>query len=152
EKARSDAPGPATGAFAPTTNGHLARPSPGQPLDPPRLPAAAIQSVACCSMREGIVLYDRDGEAIWACANVDARASRAVAELKEIHDYRFESEVYEVSGQTMALSAMPRLLWLAHHRPAPSRTPPPLTTVRDWPAPKPRRRLAVAPDNGRPPG
>lgn len=68
-------------------------------------------------MREGIVLYDRDGEAIWACANVDARASREVAELKEIHDYRFESEVYEVSGQTTALSAMPRLLWLAHHRP-----------------------------------
>ena len=52
-----------------------------------------------------------------ACANVDARASREVAELKEIHDYRFESEVYEVSGQTLALSAMPRLLWLAHHRP-----------------------------------
>ncbi len=51
-------------------------------------------------MREGIVLYDRNGEAIWACANVDARASREVAELKEIHDYRFESEVYEVSGQT----------------------------------------------------
>jgi autoinducer 2 (AI-2) kinase len=68
-------------------------------------------------MREGIVLYDRNGEAIWACANVDARASREVAELKEIHDYRFESEVYEVSGQTLALSAMPRLLWLAHHRP-----------------------------------
>ncbi|WP_324250971.1 ATP-binding cassette domain-containing protein, partial [Klebsiella pneumoniae] len=40
-----------------------------------RLSAADIQSVACCSMREGIVLYDRNGEAIWACANVDARAS-----------------------------------------------------------------------------
>ena len=68
-------------------------------------------------MREGIVLYDRHGEPIWACANVDARASREVSELKEIHDFQFESEVYHVSGQTLALSAMPRLLWLAHHRP-----------------------------------
>ena len=86
-------------------------------LDRAHLSAADIQSVACCSMREGIVLYDRNGEAIWACANVDARASREVAELKEIHDNQFESEVYDVSGQTLALSAMPRLLWLAHHRP-----------------------------------
>ena len=69
-------------------------------LDRAHLSAADIQSVACCSMREGIVLYDRNGEAIWACANVDARASREVAELKEIHDNQFESEVYDVSGQT----------------------------------------------------
>lgn len=87
-----------------TTNWQLACQCIRQALDAARLSAADIQSVACCSMREGIVLYDRDGEAIWACANVDARASREVAELKEIHDYRFESEVYEVSGQTSRLA------------------------------------------------
>ena len=43
-----------------------------QALAAAHLSAADIQSVACCSMREGIVLYDRNGEAIWACANVDA--------------------------------------------------------------------------------
>ena len=99
---------PGSMEFDLTTNWQLACQCIRQALDAARLSAADIQSVACCSMREGIVLYDRNGEAIWACANVDARASREVAELKEIHDYRFESEVYEVSGQTLALSAMPR--------------------------------------------
>ena len=81
------------------------------------LTAQAIRAVACCSMREGIVLYDRNGVPIWACANVDARASHEVSELKELHNHGFEREVYQYSGQTLALSAMPRLLWLAHHRP-----------------------------------
>ncbi|MGV8611131.1 FGGY family carbohydrate kinase, partial [Pseudomonas aeruginosa] len=102
---------------------------------------------ACCSMREGIVLYDRDGEAIWACANVDARASREVAELKEIHDDRFESEVYGVSGQTLALSAMPRLLWLAHHRPDIYRSAATITMISDWLAAKLSGELAVDPSN-----
>ena len=93
------------------------------------------------------VLYDRDGEAIWACANVDARASREVAELKEIHNYRFESEVYDVSGQTLALSAMPRLLWLAHHRPDIYRKAATITMISDWLAAKLSGELAVDPSN-----
>lgn len=123
-----------------------------QALERARLSAADIQSVACCSMREGIVLYDRNGDAIWACANVDARASREVAELKEIHDYRFESEVYDVSGQTLALSAMPRLLWLAHHRPDIYRKAATITMIRtgwrqncpaSWPLIRPMPGLPV---------
>jgi len=66
-----------------------------------------IRAIACCSMREGIVLYDRKGTPIWACANVDARASREVSELKELHNFTFEQEVYHYSGQTLALSARP---------------------------------------------
>ena len=31
---------------------------------------------------EGFVLYDQDGQEIWACANVDGRASAEVSELK----------------------------------------------------------------------
>ncbi|AVL20555.1 MULTISPECIES: autoinducer-2 kinase [Enterobacter] len=118
-----------------------------QALDRAHLSAADIQSVACCSMREGIVLYDRNGEAIWACANVDARASREVAELKEIHDNQFESEVYDVSGQTLALSAMPRLLWLAHHRPDIYRKAATITMISDWLAAKLSGELAVDPSN-----
>ncbi len=73
---------PGSMEFDLTTNWQLACQCIRQALDAARLSAADIQSVACCSMREGIVLYDRNGEAIWACANVDARASREVAELK----------------------------------------------------------------------
>jgi len=111
------------------------------------LEAREIASVACCSMREGIVLYDRNGEPIWACANVDARASHEVSELKEIHDYQFESEVYHVSGQTLALSAMPRLLWLAHHRPDIYRQAATITMISDWLAAKLSGELAVDPSN-----
>lgn len=138
---------PGSMEFDLTTNWQLACQCIRQALDAARLSAADIQSVACCSMREGIVLYDRDGEAIWACANVDARASREVAELKEIHDYRFESEVYEVSGQTLALSAMPRLLWLAHHRPDIYRKAATITMISDWLAAKLSGELAVDPSN-----
>jgi len=129
------------------TNWRLACQCIHQALERAHLSAADIQSVACCSMREGIVLYARNGEAIWACANVDARASREVAELKEIHDYRFESEVYGVSGQTLALSAMPRLLWLAHHRPDIYRNAATITMISDWLAAKLSGELAVDPSN-----
>ncbi|WP_300004575.1 autoinducer-2 kinase [uncultured Cedecea sp.] len=109
--------------------------------------AREIKAVACCSMREGIVLYDANGEPIWACANVDARASREVSELKEIHDFQFESEVYHISGQTLALSAMPRLLWLAHHRPDIYRKAATMTMISDWLAAKLSGELAVDPSN-----
>jgi autoinducer 2 (AI-2) kinase len=128
------------------TNWQLACQCIRQALDA-RLSAADIQSVACCSMREGIVLYDRNGEAIWACANVDARASREVAELKEIHDYRFESEVYDVSGPDAGAER--------HAAPAVAGAPSPgylpqaatITMISDWLAAKLSGELAVDPSN-----
>lgn len=108
---------------------------------------SAVVAVAACSMREGIVIYDGDGTPIWACANVDARAAREVSELKEIHDYGFESEVYRATGQTLALSAIPRLLWLAHHRPDIYRQASTVTMISDWLAYMLCGELAVDPSN-----
>ena len=62
-------------------------------------------------MREGFVLYDKHGQEIWACANVDGRASAEVSELKEIR-LHLEEDLYRKSGQTFSLSALPRLLWI----------------------------------------
>ncbi|OIX86405.1 autoinducer-2 kinase [Serratia fonticola] len=107
----------------------------------------AIASVAACSMREGIVIYDAEGQPIWACANVDARATREVSELKEIHNHTFEDEVYRCSGQTLALSAMPRLLWLAHYRPDIYRQAAAVTMISDWLAYMLSGELAVDPSN-----
>jgi autoinducer 2 (AI-2) kinase len=42
-----------------------------------------ILAVSATSMREGIVLYDSEGQELWAVANVDARASKEVKYLKE---------------------------------------------------------------------
>lgn len=118
-----------------------------QALQNAGLPPEAIRAVSACSMREGIVLYDSQGQPFWACANVDARASREVAELKELQNYCFEREVYECSGQTLALSAMPRLLWLAHHRPDVYRRAATLTMISDWLAYMLCGELAVDPSN-----
>ena len=42
-----------------------------------------ILALSATSMREGIVVYDRDGKELWAVANVDARADKEVKYLKE---------------------------------------------------------------------
>ena len=70
---------------------------------------AEICAISTTCMREGIVLYDKTGTEIWACANVDARANDEVAEL--IHSRPgLEKELYCESGQSYALDALPRLL------------------------------------------
>ncbi|MEN3755047.1 autoinducer-2 kinase [Mangrovibacter yixingensis] len=109
--------------------------------------AESIVAVSACSMREGIVIYDSNATPVWACANVDARAAHEVSELKELYDYTFENEVYRCSGQTLALSAMPRLLWLAHHRPDIYRQASTVTMISDWLAFMLSGELAVDPSN-----
>ena len=42
-----------------------------------------IAAISTTCMREGIVLYDREGNEIWACANVDARSNDEVGRLRE---------------------------------------------------------------------
>ena len=106
-----------------------------------------IAAVSACSMREGIVLYNNDGTPIWACANVDARAAREVSELKELHNNTFENKVYRATGQTLALSAIPRLLWLAHHRSDIYRQASTITMISDWLAYMLSGELAVDPSN-----
>ncbi len=74
-----------------------------------------IVAVSSTSMREGIVLYDKEGKEIWAVANVDARASAEVKYLKEYFK-GVEKKFYQISGQTFALGAIPRILWLKNHK------------------------------------
>ena len=42
------------------------------------LKGSDIAAVSATSMREGIVLYDKEGEALWGVAKVDARADKDV--------------------------------------------------------------------------
>lgn len=80
------------------------------------LSGSDIHAVSATSMREGFVVYDARGVELWACANVDARATAQVGELKNL-SADLEEEAYHASGQTFALSAQPRLRWLAQHEP-----------------------------------
>jgi len=74
-----------------------------------------ILALSATSMREGIILYDSEGNELWGVANVDARASKEVKFLKENFE-GIEEEFYNISGQTFALGALPRLLWLKNSR------------------------------------
>lgn len=75
-----------------------------------------IAAVSTTCMREGIVLYDKEGREIWACANVDASSNDEVGEMIR-RNPDLEKEIYLKSGQTYALGALPRILWVKNKMP-----------------------------------
>ncbi|SEL24661.1 autoinducer-2 kinase [Pacificibacter marinus] len=90
-----------------------------------------IKAVSATAMREAFVLHDESGAEIWACANVDARSDAQVRTLKQ--DYPdLEADIYTRSGQTYALGAIPRLIWLRTHMPDVLERARALTMLSDW--------------------
>ena len=106
-----------------------------------------ILALSATSMREGIVLYDRDGEALWGVANVDARASDEVKYLKE-NFQGIEEEFYQLSGQTFALGALPRLMWLQNHNLELYNKVAKISMIGDWILSKLSGIIATDPSNG----
>lgn len=90
-----------------------------------------IVAVSSSSMREGIVVYDKEKRELWGVTNVDSRASVQVKALKE-RDAGMEQEGYLRSGQSFALSCMPRLLWLKENRPKLYEKAAYFTMISDW--------------------
>ncbi len=105
-----------------------------------------ILAVTATSMREGIVLYDKEGDEIWAVANVDARAFEEVRELKEKYP-SIEEEFYKISGQTFALGALPRLLWVKKNRPEIYEKTAKISMISDWVLAKLSGVIASDPSN-----
>jgi len=108
---------------------------------------ADIAGVSTTCMREGIVLYDAKGNEIWACANVDARSTDEVAELISMNP-ELEKEIYSKSGQTYALGALPRLLWVKSKEPEIYSRVAKIGMFNDWLIYKLTGKLAVEPSNG----
>jgi len=105
-----------------------------------------IVAVSASSMREGIILYDKDGKELWGVANVDSRASDEVKRLKE-QSPTIEEAFYASSGQTFALGALPRLLWLKNNRPALYEKVAILSMISDWVLAKLSNVIATEPSN-----
>ncbi len=118
-----------------------------QVLAESRISPKDILAVSTTSMREGIVLYDAQGKELWACANVDARSDHQVAQLRQA-DPELEKAIYRRSGQTYALSALPRLLWVRDNLPEIYQKTARMGMLNDWLAYKLTGRLAVEPSNG----
>ena len=108
---------------------------------------ADILALSATSMREGIVLYDKEGQELWAVANVDARAGEEVKELKE-NFTALEEKFYQESGQTFALGALPRLLWLKNNRPEIYAKVSKISMIGDWILAKLSGVIASDPSNG----
>jgi len=106
-----------------------------------------ILALSATSMREGIVLYDKEGKELWAVANVDARAHEEVKYLKE-HFEGLEEEFYAKSGQTFALGALPRLLWLKNNAPEIYEKVASLSMIGDWILARLSGVIASDPSNG----
>ncbi len=106
-----------------------------------------ILALSATSMREGIVLYDEDGDELWAVANVDARASKEVAFLKE--EFKgIEEEFYKTSGQTFALGALPRIMWLKNNKPEVYERVTNISMIGDWILARLSGNIATDPSNG----
>ncbi|WP_313134468.1 autoinducer-2 kinase [Anaerocolumna sp.] len=106
-----------------------------------------IAAISTTCMREGIVLYDKEGNEIWACANVDARSNDEVIELIN-KSSTLEQEIYKVSGQTFALGALPRILWVKNKMPEIYERTAVVTMFNDWLIYKLTGVLSTEPSNG----
>ncbi|NEW60678.1 autoinducer-2 kinase [Sulfurovum sp. bin170] len=105
-----------------------------------------IKAITASSMREGIVLYDKFGHELWGVANVDARAFKEVRELKE-NFVGIEEQFYQESGQTFALGALPRLLWIKNNRPEIYEKIDKISMISDWILAKLSGVIATEPSN-----
>jgi len=76
--------------------------------------ASDIKAIATTSMREGIVLYDKAGEALWACPNIDARST---LEAERLVETGLADRIFDVAGDWVSITTPARLKWLEAHRP-----------------------------------
>ena len=90
---------------------------------------AAVLAVGCSTMGGGLVLYDRAGQELWACANGDARAEREAAVM--LADGT-AAELYRRGGGWISLSAAPRLAWVRRHEPGLWAAATRLSMIADW--------------------
>ncbi len=76
--------------------------------------ASDIAAITATAMREGMVLYDKNKEVIWACPNVDGRATTEAAEMIKKDLAR---PIYNIGGDWLSIISPPRLWWIKAHQP-----------------------------------
>lgn len=129
------------------TNWELTKECIKEALSSKNIDSKDILAVSSTSMREGIVLYDKDGTELFAVANVDARADKEVKYLKE-NFTSIEEEFYKLSGQTFALGALPRILWLKNNKPELYEKVDKISMISDWVLYKLCGKITSDPSNG----
>ncbi|EGP66670.1 autoinducer 2 kinase LsrK [Streptococcus sp. oral taxon 056 str. F0418] len=90
-----------------------------------------IKGISSDSMREGFVLYDENQKELIGFSNIDARAKEEAVYLKRSNP-DLEMDIYLKTGQTFALSALPRLLWVKNHEPEIYEKTKFINMINDW--------------------
>ena len=109
------------------------------------IPASDVSAVSCTSMREGMVLYDADGTEIWACPNVDSRASVEATELVTSGEAR---RIFEQGGDWVAITSPARFRWIARHEPDTFRRIAHIGMLSDWVIYRLTGRFVTDPSSG----
>jgi autoinducer 2 (AI-2) kinase len=78
------------------------------------IPASAVIAVTASSMREGMVLYNKKKEVIWACPNVDGRATQEVVEMVK---QDLAKPIYRIGGDWLSIISPPRFWWIRKYQP-----------------------------------
>ena len=104
-----------------------------------------VAGVSSTSMREGMVLYDADGREIWACPNVDSRASVEATTLVANGDAR---RLFEQGGDWVSITSPARFLWIREHEPETFRRIAHVGMLSDWVLYRLSGRFVTDPSSG----
>ena len=88
-----------------------------------------VKAVTATSMREGFVVYDENGEEIWAVPNADARAQK---EAEEIIKEGLAEPIYRRGGDWTSIAASARLRWIEANAPEIWEKARHMTMLGDW--------------------
>ena len=104
-----------------------------------------IKAISTTSMREGSVWFDVDGNALWACPNID---SRAVVEAAELAKDGSAAKIFEIAGDWVSITTAARVRWIARHRPDILKRTAKIGMISDWAAMRLTGRLVTEPSAG----
>lgn len=93
------------------------------------IPIQSIAAVTATSMREGMVLYNKDKQVIWACPNADGRSTGEVIEMVKKDLAR---PIYQIGGDWLNIISPPRFWWIRNHMPEVYEQIAHMTMLSDW--------------------
>jgi autoinducer 2 (AI-2) kinase len=88
-----------------------------------------IVGVTATSMREGMVLYDRQKKEIWACPNVDARSKK---EVEEMVRSGIAEAIFKIGGDWLNIISPARFRWIKRNLPDIYRRIASMNMLSDW--------------------
>jgi autoinducer 2 (AI-2) kinase len=88
-----------------------------------------IAGVAATSMREGMVLYNREKKEIWACPNADARAR---SEVEDMIAAGLAEPIYRTGGDWLSIVSPARFWWIKRNLPELYKTIAFMSMLSDW--------------------